>query len=138
MSNLCRSDPITYSTRNPAIALNLPDTPEISDKIHEDLSLGRPADTTDVKTLNDLKLLQMGWAYDLNFSRTFELIHEKGYLEKLRDTLPRHSGRAAEIYTKANKHLQQNAGKLSDTLGYKNSFKGERHAQSNLLSHRQC
>jgi len=99
------------NTRNPAISLSLPDTPEISDKIHEDLCQGQPADTRDVKTLNDLKLLQTGWVYDLNFPRTFELIHEKGYLGKLRDTLPRQSSRVAEIYTKANKFLQQNAGK---------------------------
>lgn len=99
------------NTRNPAISLNLPDNPEISDKIHEDLCRGRPADTRDVKTLNDLKLLQMGWVFDLNFPRTFGLIHEKGYLEKLRHTLPRQSRRVAEIYTKASNYLGQNAVK---------------------------
>ncbi|MCF8025044.1 MAG: HD domain-containing protein [Desulfobacteraceae bacterium] len=97
------------NTRNPAIGLNLPDTPHISDKIHENLCRGRLAQMSNLKTLNDLKLLQMGWVYDLNFRRTFELVREKGYLEMLRNTLPPQSRRAADIYSKARAYLEQNA-----------------------------
>jgi hypothetical protein len=41
----------------------------------------------DIKTLNDLKLLQMGWAYDLNFPRSFRLLSERRYLETIRDSI---------------------------------------------------
>ncbi|MDZ7698511.1 MAG: HD domain-containing protein [Deltaproteobacteria bacterium] len=94
--------------RNPTIELDLPDTPEISDKVHETLMEGRLVQMTDLRTLNDFKMLQMGWVYDLNFPRTFEMVAEKGYLDMLRDALPRGNSRVADVYAKTRAHLKRN------------------------------
>ena len=42
----------------------------------------------DLKTLNDFKLLQIGWVYDLNFVPSFQTVQNRKYIEKLEETLP--------------------------------------------------
>lgn len=98
--------------RNPTIELELPDTPHISRHVYEALMREELVQMTSLKTLNDFKLLQMGWVYDLNFPRTFQLVREKGYLEMLRDALPAHSMRVRNIYQKTRAHLTRNAARL--------------------------
>ena len=44
--------------------------------------------TKDVKNLNDLKLLQVGWVFDINFHPALKLLLERRYLELIRDVLP--------------------------------------------------
>lgn len=96
--------------RDPAIELNLPDVPHISGKVYEALLQNQMVNTADIRSLNDLKLLQIGWIYDVNFSRTFELIREKGYLDKLCSALPKESARAQKICSKACQYLSDKQG----------------------------
>jgi hypothetical protein len=77
--------------RNPALELNRPDNGEITPAICERLLAGRSVKNTEIHTLNDLKLVQMGQVYDVNFRRTFELIAERKYLEKFNAALPQNS-----------------------------------------------
>lgn len=93
------------SARNGVIELGLPDTPEISRDVYRDMMAGRIVKTTFLKNLNDFKILQMGWIFDINFPRTFHLVRERGYLEKIRDVLPP-TAEVAEIYSKARSYLE--------------------------------
>ena len=45
-------------------------------------------DMKHVKNINDIKLLQAGWIYDINFKPTFDLIKERRYVEKIRAVFP--------------------------------------------------
>jgi len=74
--------------RNPAIELDLPDTPDISPGVCEALRSQKIVQAATIKTLNDFKLLQVGWVYDLNFTPAICRLVEKGYLEMIRATLP--------------------------------------------------
>ncbi|MBN1759283.1 MAG: HD domain-containing protein [Chitinispirillaceae bacterium] len=98
-----------YYERHPSIStrsieLNLPDTPEISNQIVEALLAGRTARTKDMKTLNDFKLLQIGWVFDLNFSRTLQIAAGRRYLDRIRDTLP-DSDIVNRVFRKAKAYL---------------------------------
>jgi HD superfamily phosphohydrolase YqeK len=93
------------SARNGVIELGLPDTPEISQDVYTDMMAGRTVRTTSLKTLNDFNVLQMGWIYDVNFPRTFQLVRKRGYLEKIRDVLPP-TGEVSQIYSAARSHLE--------------------------------
>jgi len=53
--------------RNGAIELDLPDTPGFSAEVAEELSRQSIVHTKHLKNLNDFKLLQMGWVFDINF-----------------------------------------------------------------------
>ena len=91
--------------RSEAIELNLPDAPQVSDAVCCSLMKGDIVQMKDLKTLNDFKLLQMGWIYDVNFKRTFEIVREKRYLEQIRKALPERSTRIDTVYQRALAYL---------------------------------
>ena len=93
--------------RNQTIELNLPDTPEISDVVCRSLMKGEIVQMKDIGTLNDFKLLQIGWIYDVNFRRTFQIVREKGYLGRIREALPSDSLRIKAVYEKALTYLNR-------------------------------
>ncbi|MFC2088923.1 HD family phosphohydrolase, partial [Calditrichota bacterium] len=70
------------------IELDLQDTPGFSDEVYHDLINERIVDFKYVKNLNDFKLLQIGWIFDINFMPTFQNIKTRHYLEMIRQVLP--------------------------------------------------
>jgi len=58
-----------------------------------------------VKTLNDFKLLQLGWVYDLNFPFTARIIAEKDYVKRIRKTMPE-SDEIDRLLPRLNAHLR--------------------------------
>ena len=95
--------------RNRFIELDLPDEPQVSDAVCNALMNKTLVQMTDLKTLTDFKLLQMGWVYDLNFPMTFRIVREKRFLESIRDSLPTSSSRVKEIYKLVQAHVAENA-----------------------------
>jgi hypothetical protein len=73
---------------NPALELELPDIPEYSQCFIEDIINCRISDSRKLKTHNDMKLLQLGWIFDINFHPTFLEIQRRRYVEKIIKTLP--------------------------------------------------
>jgi hypothetical protein len=86
------------------IELNLPDKPEYSSEIVDDLFNNRPVDMRKMKSLNDFKLLQIGWALDLNFPLSALMIRRKRYMETIRKSLPP-SDRLDALLARMNSHL---------------------------------
>ncbi len=93
-------------TRNKSIELDLPDTQEISDEVTADILAGKIVRTDDIKTLNDFKVLQMSWVFDLNFPYTFQVVLERKYMEKIRDAIS-NTTKADEIYSIIKLYLNQ-------------------------------
>ena len=73
---------------NAVIELDLPNTPGISEKVYSDLLSSRIVMKGHVKNLNDFKLLQIGWLFDVNFPKTFQLIKARHYLNEIFKALP--------------------------------------------------
>jgi len=73
---------------NATIELDLPDTPGISPEVLNDLKAGRIVVREHIRNLNDFKLLQIGWIYDINFPKTYHLIKERNYLGNILDSIP--------------------------------------------------
>ena len=65
------------------------DVPRYSKQILEDILRGRLVDYSRLRTLNDMKLLQLGWVYDVNFTATLKRIRQRRFLEQIIDFLPR-------------------------------------------------
>ncbi len=74
--------------RNEAIGLGLPNTDRISREVIDDIMSDHIVDIEHVRTLNDFKLLQVGWVFDLNYDATRHHILERGYLDRLKSVLP--------------------------------------------------
>ena len=75
--------------RNDAIELDLPDTPGISEGVCQDLIHERIVEMNHVRNLNDLKLLQAGWIFDVNFEPTLQAVKSRRYMDLIREVLPR-------------------------------------------------
>ena len=69
------------------VRLGFPDSPEISAPVLHRLMHGECVHIDSVRTYNDLKLLQIGWVYDLNFSWTCACALEREYVAKLHRAL---------------------------------------------------
>jgi len=73
---------------NPGLELNQPDTPGISPAVFERIMNGETVLFADLNNLNDFKLLQVGWVFDVNFAPTLRLLKERCYLDMIRSYLP--------------------------------------------------
>lgn len=73
---------------NAAVEIGLPDDPDFSPRVIAALDNGCFARIQDLKTLNDFKLLQISWVFDLNFAPSFKAVKELEYIEKIEATLP--------------------------------------------------
>jgi len=73
---------------NKALELDLPDTPGISKKIYKKLIRGEMILMDNIKNLNDFKLFQAGWVYDINFLPTLQRLKKRNYLKILQTALP--------------------------------------------------
>lgn len=87
----------TDGGRNSAIELDLPDTPGVSERVYRAIMNERIVDMNHVKNLNDFKVLQMGWIFDINFKPTLDCIKKRRYLEMVRDVLPK-TAKIRKIY----------------------------------------
>ena len=82
-----------YYTRPPekkvdAIDLNLPEEPDFSPQILADIRAGRSVDENHMRTQGDFKLMQIAWVYDLNYAPSYQRVKQRGYLRKIRTTMP--------------------------------------------------
>ncbi|MBN2314262.1 MAG: HD domain-containing protein [Sedimentisphaerales bacterium] len=73
---------------NDSLGLGFPDPPEYSPHVVEKLLRGESIDYSDLRSLNDMRLVQLGWVHDINFTVTLEQIKERRYLETLISFLP--------------------------------------------------
>jgi len=71
------------------LELEFPDEPGYSAKVVEGVLHGRLIDYNELRTLNDAKLVQLGWVYDVNFAATLKRIRKRQFLEKLLEFLPK-------------------------------------------------
>lgn len=76
---------------NPALEQGLPDVPGYSQYLIQDIFNNKIASTDGVRTCNDMKLTRLAWLFDLNFTETFRLVKERGYIEKVIAALPQNS-----------------------------------------------
>ena len=75
--------------RPSAADLGLPDTPGYSQAVLDQLRGREMVKLTDLRCLNDFKLLQLAWTYDLNFLPSFRLLDDRRLIDRLTATLPK-------------------------------------------------
>jgi len=71
------------------LELDFPDEPRYSAEIIEEVLRGQRVDYSQLRTLNDMMLCQLGWVYDVNFPATLKRIRQRKFLEKLLELLPK-------------------------------------------------
>ena len=91
---------------NKTLELELPDSKDISDEVFQAILHKRVVLKESLKTLNDFKLLQIGWLFNLNFGYSVQRLYEKKYLEKIFETLPVNE-KIIQIQKIVNEYFQQ-------------------------------
>ena len=71
-----------------AVSLELPDRPDYSSDVLSSIYKKEIVSLANVNTLNDFKLLQLSWIFDLNFVPAFEVLIERDYVGRIVASLP--------------------------------------------------
>lgn len=85
---------------NPALELELPDTPEYSMDFVKSIMMDKCTDTSKIKTYNDMKISLLSWIFDINFIPTYQLILRYKYIDGIVELLPN-----TEDIRKAHTHI---------------------------------
>jgi len=91
--------------RNQKFTLDLEEKPQTTKSIVKAVISGKLPDKKNLKTVNDFKLMQMAYVYDMNFKKTFSVINQKQYLKRLFDTMPKNDD-VFEAYRKTKIHVE--------------------------------
>jgi hypothetical protein len=75
--------------RASAAGLGFPDLPGCSKEVIECIKRGEMVNLTMLKNLNDFKLLQLSWVFDLTFRASFSLLLERDYIGGIAKSLPK-------------------------------------------------
>ncbi|MDD3224978.1 MAG: hypothetical protein PHX70_09830, partial [Clostridium sp.] len=92
------------SQKNPAVELNLKDTPGFSMGIIEDIYNFKNSSNVYIKNRNDIRLIKISWLFDINFNVSLKAIFERGYIEESFNALPQTEELIA-IKEKVMKHI---------------------------------
>jgi hypothetical protein len=65
------------------LEVEFPDEPYCSEEVSQAVINGKLIDYKKLRTMDDMRMLQLGWVYDINFGPAFERIAERGYLEQV-------------------------------------------------------
>jgi putative nucleotidyltransferase with HDIG domain len=82
----------TEEERASAVGLGLQDTTGYSEEILSCILRGKMAMLSQIKSLNDFKLMHLSWVYDLNYKPSFRLLSERAYIDKIISHLPHDKG----------------------------------------------
>jgi hypothetical protein len=93
---------------NSTIVWDLPDTRGWSPCILDALCAGEMADTREMASLSDFKLLQISWVFDLNFKPAFRVVRERRFVERIASGLPQTED-IKRVVRVAQKHLERGA-----------------------------
>ena len=80
------------------------DGPDYSEKVIAALLNESIVKLEDAKNLTDIKLLQLGWVYDLNFAPAYKALKERGYIDLIESVLP-DKGRIKEAVCMVRRHM---------------------------------
>ena len=70
------------------LELEFPDNRNYSAEVVDDILNGRRTSYSRLRTFNDMKLLQLGWVYDVNFVPTLKRIKKRRFMETIISFLP--------------------------------------------------
>lgn len=74
--------------KNAYIELELSDSPFVTEDVCLAVMKKKLVRLNELKSLNDFKILQMGWVFDINFIETLRLLVAREYIQSIINTLP--------------------------------------------------
>jgi putative nucleotidyltransferase with HDIG domain len=85
--------------------IQLSTEPEIDEEIYSKTLKKESVNYNKLKTINDLKIMQLGWIYDINFKESLEIIKERKYIEVIYNSMEQ-SKKADQIYQQLKEYIK--------------------------------
>ncbi len=89
-----------------SIEMGLPNISSISDKIFNSIMNDKIVNFNEIETLDDFKVLQMAWIFDLNFQYSYEIVNKNRYLNVIYESMDK-SDALIQIFDHINQFLQK-------------------------------
>lgn len=84
---------------NHTLTWEMPKGGIVSAEVAKQILAGKLVSKADVSSLIDIKIMQLSWAFDINYKPSFDILMRQRYLEKIYSSLPK-SDLVIEIYRK--------------------------------------
>ncbi len=84
--------------------VELPDEPRVSPEVLDAVLTGRLIEYRNLRTLNDVRLCQIGWVYDMNFPASLERFKAGDVLDELFSYLPQ-TADIAEVRSRVRRYI---------------------------------
>ena len=94
---------------NDTVTLDLENSPAISGAIIRSVRRCESVAMRDLRTVTDFKIAQLGWVYDLNFPRSFQIYLKRGYHHELLKYLPENP-EVSDIFGIIDRYIVEKAG----------------------------
>lgn len=75
-----------------------PETKGLSKEVYETIKEKKLVDNKDRKNINDFKFAKLAWIFDMSFKRSFEIIKENGYIDKIFNNIKEPTKEMEELY----------------------------------------
>ncbi|WP_421918697.1 HD domain-containing protein [Marinifilum sp.] len=92
---------------NKRLELELSNKPEISQKVYKSILAEKVVNKKDINSINELKIHQMSWVFDLNYQMSFQIVSQKNYLKKIYESLPK-KDEVIDMYRQMKIYLENN------------------------------
>jgi hypothetical protein len=93
--------------------LDLPDIPQISPEVLDSVLQRKPIEYGRLRTLNDFKLCQIGWVYDMNFPASLERLESAGILDQMFNFLPE-TADICEVKSRIYSYIKNNQSQITN------------------------
>jgi putative nucleotidyltransferase with HDIG domain len=70
-----------------ALELDLPDIPQVSEKVIQQLQNAQMVNYADINTVDDFKLLKISWIYDINYAASLAMVLDSQVLKRIFSTI---------------------------------------------------
>jgi putative nucleotidyltransferase with HDIG domain len=93
------------------LEIEFPDSDQYSQEIYRTVFNGEKVDYRKIRTMNDNRLLQAAWVYDLNFDISVKIIQDRKIIESLFDYLPKNR-QIESLFAKIKLYIKQRTANI--------------------------
>ncbi|MFW6001265.1 MAG: HD domain-containing protein [Halanaerobium sp.] len=78
---------------------------KITDEVYTKVLKKEAINYDKLETINDLKMMQLTWIYDINFAETIEIIKKRGYIETIYNSMAENK-KAEPVYQEVKNYIE--------------------------------
>lgn len=94
------------STKNKIVRLGVEETSDISENVYNAVLNGKSVDYSEMHSINDFRLVQLGWIFDLKFSISILMVKQNGYYDIIKQHLPQ-TNKVLELLKKLDTYIDK-------------------------------